>query len=163
VGSNSCPACLLRGQVQCVKSIPSFTSIAPPSISVSVLITSGSNNTNLATLTYQTGPLGKYYQPTNSVLINAGSRTADLASLYQFTATTNQVKETNSTVDIGLHYVAVNAQGQPIDTDGDGIPDYQEDANGNGTVTSGETDWQNATDLGLKVIITKPKNNSLIP
>ena len=55
---------------------------------------------------------------------------------------------------------------QAIDTDGDGIPDYLEDRNGNGTVDSGETDWQNsngAADLGLKVWITEPKSNSNIP
>ena len=127
-------------------------------------LTSGTNNTNLTSLTYQTGPLGKYYQPTNSVLINAGSLTnAALAGLYAFTTMTNQVKETNSQVDIGIHYVAVNSSGQPIDTDADGIPDYQEDANGNGVVDSGETDWKNAGDWGLKVLITRPKNGSNLP
>ena len=55
--------------------------------------------------------------------------------------------EGTSTVDIGYHYVATDAYGNPLDTDGDGIPDYIEDANGNGTVDSGETDWQSATDL----------------
>lgn len=30
----------------------------------------------------------------------------------------------------------------PIDTDGDGIPDYVEDANGNGVVDANETDWR---------------------
>jgi hypothetical protein len=49
------------------------------------------------------------------------------------------------------------------DKDGDGIPDYLEDANGNGTVDWGETDWNSATDTGLKVLITRPKNNSIIP
>ena len=32
--------------------------------------------------------------------------------------------------------------GLPIDTDSDVIPDYQEDANGNGAFDSGETNWQ---------------------
>lgn len=99
----------------------------------------------LTNLTYDVGPLGSYYRPTNSTqLINKGSRTADLAQLYHFTTTTNQVKETNSIVDIGLHYVAVtNIAGVwvPIDTDGDGVPDYIEDANGNGTVDGGERSW----------------------
>jgi hypothetical protein len=117
---------------------------------------------------YQTGPLGIYYQATNSVLVNVGHTSADQVGLFHFTVTTNlvvglQIKETNSTVDIGHHYVAVDANGNPIDTDGDGIPDYLEDANGNGSVDSGETDWQSATDLGLKVIITRPKNNSSLP
>jgi len=49
------------------------------------------------------------------------------------------------------------------DTDGDGFADYIEDRNGTGDVDSGETDWQSASDLGLKVWITEPKNNSNIP
>ena len=32
--------------------------------------------------------------------------------------------------------------GRPLDTDGDGIPDYLEDRNGDGTTDDGETDWQ---------------------
>jgi len=74
-----------------------------------------------------------------------------------------QAKETNSVVDIGYHYVAVNSAGQPIDTDGDGTADYAEDGNGNGVVDSGETDWQSAADAGLKVWITRPSRNSVIP
>ncbi|MDB6122329.1 MAG: hypothetical protein JWQ71_1322 [Pedosphaera sp.] len=113
-------------------------------------------------LTWVTGPLGYFYQATNSPLLNAGSTTADLSGLYHFTTTTNQVKETNSIVDIGFHYVALS-NGNPVDSDADGWADYSEDVNGNGVVNSGETDWQDPNDLGLKVIITQPKNNSIIP
>ncbi len=99
----------------------------------------------LTSLTYAPGPLGNYYRPTNSTqLINKGSRTAALAQLYHFTTTTDQVKETNSLVDIGHHYIAVTniaSIWRPIDTDGDGVPDYVEDANGNGTVDAGERSW----------------------
>jgi hypothetical protein len=35
-------------------------------------------------------------------------------------------------VDLGYHYPAVDANGNPIDTDGDGVPDYISDPNGNG-------------------------------
>jgi hypothetical protein len=74
------------------------------------------------------------------------------------------VKEASSMVDIGFHYVAVDpSTGLPYDTDGDGVPDYLEDRNGNGTVDSGETDWQNANDWGLKVIITRPRGGALLP
>jgi hypothetical protein len=42
------------------------------------------------------------------------------------------MKETNSIVDIGYHYVAVDTNGNPIDSNGNGIPDYIEDACGCG-------------------------------
>jgi hypothetical protein len=126
-------------------------------------LSGGSNNTNLTSLSYQVGALGNYYQPTNSVLINLGSQNATNAGLYHWCVTTNSVKETNSVVDIGLHYVAVDASGQPQDTDSDGIPDYLEDANGNGAVDSGETDWQNVGDSGLRVYITRPRDGSNVP
>jgi hypothetical protein len=96
---------------------------------------------------YQTSYLGNCYYPTNggllSTLIDVGSRYATNAGLYHFTTTTNQQKEADTVVDIGFHYVAIDPNtGQPYDTDGDGVPDYLEDANGNGVVDSGETDWQ---------------------
>lgn len=104
---------------------------------------------------YETSHLGRYFYPTNdgmlSRLLNAGS-VSDAAQigLYHFTTTTNQVKEANSTNDIGFHYVAADASGQPLDTDGDGLADYLEDSNGNGSY-SGSTDlcdWQDVdTDL----------------
>ncbi|MDB6016693.1 MAG: hypothetical protein JWR19_1182 [Pedosphaera sp.] len=112
---------------------------------------------------WQTGPLGNYYLPTNSTLIDAGSLTnAGLAGLFHFTTTTDQVKDGATRLDIGYHYLALT-NGVPIDTDGDGVPDYAEDANGNGTVNSGETSWTDPADLGLRVFITRPKNNSIIP
>jgi hypothetical protein len=96
----------------------------------------------LTNFLYATGPLGDYYQVSTN-LLNAGSRTADLAGLYHFTTITNlvngaQIKETNSVVDIGYHYVAVTEAGTPVDTDGDGLPDYFEDTNGNGAYDSSE-------------------------
>jgi hypothetical protein len=105
-------------------------------------------NQTLTTADYQTGPLGAFYYPTNGAsggltnLINAGSRTADLAGLYHYTTSIGLTKETNSIVDIGYHYVATDANGNPLDFDGDGIPDYLEDYNGNGVFDSGETDWK---------------------
>jgi hypothetical protein len=107
-------------------------------------LTAGANNLALTNLTYEAGPLGNFYQPVGSLLLDAGSRNADAASLYHFTSTTNQVKETNAVVDIAFHTVALNASHQVLDFDGDGIPDYLEDTNQNGSydAATGETDWQ---------------------
>jgi hypothetical protein len=109
----------------------------------------------LGSFTYAAGPLGRYYQVTTN-LIRAGSRTAPEAGLFHFTVTTNQAKAGTNTVSIGYHYAAVDAQGRPLDTDGDSLPDYLEDRNGNGSVNTGETDWEtseNGTKLtpGLQV------------
>ncbi len=108
----------------------------------------------VATLDFASGPLGPYYYPTSGTnlytLVNAGSRNADAAGLYHYTSLIDQTKETNSVVDIGFHYVAVDSNGVAIDTDGDGIPDYQEDENGNGTSDSGETDWQSSNEAGAQ-------------
>jgi len=135
----------------------------------SARLTNSAPHDIVTNLTWQTGPLGKYYQPTNSSFLNAGSVTnASLVGLYHYTVTTNllnglQIKETNSVVDIGFHMVAVDSNGNPIDTNADGIPDYMSDLNGNGLVDSGEIGWNITGDLGLKVIITKPKANSNVP
>jgi len=111
-------------------------------------LSGGGFNKTLTTVDYGIGPWGGYYYPTNGAsggltnLINAGSRTADLAGLYHFTTSIGLAKETNSIVDISYHYVATDANGNPLDFDGDGIPDYLEDYNGNGVFDSGETDWK---------------------
>jgi len=126
------------------------------------LTNSGSANVWTNTFDYQTGALGRFYQPTNSRFLNLGSTNANYLQLYHFTCTTNNVKETNSVVDIGFHYVATSG-GLPIDTDSDGVPDYLEDLNGNGSVNSGETDWQSGSDPGLRVLITRPRNGSVLP
>lgn len=103
-----------------------------------------SNDVVVTSLEFETGALGAYYLPTNSAFINAGSRNATNAGLYHFTTATNQTKEGTSTVDFGLHYVAVNGSGLPVDTDSDGLPDYFEDWNGNGVWNTGETYFTNA-------------------
>lgn len=121
------------------------------------------SQTNILSLNWQTSWFGNFYLPTNSPLINAGSTNANLLGLYHFTTQTNQVTETNSIVDIGYHYVATDTNGIPLDSNGDGIPDYLEDANGNGTVDSGEIGWNITGDLGLQVIITRPRNGSSLP
>jgi hypothetical protein len=99
----------------------------------------------ITSLDFQTGPLGSYYYPTTgnnlATLIDKGGTTADQMGLYHYTTQTNQVIEGNSRVDIGFHYVALNTNGNPLDSNGDGVPDYLEDANGNGLDDPGETPW----------------------
>jgi hypothetical protein len=114
-------------------------------------------------LSYQSGFLGVFYQPTNSPLIEMGSTNANLLGLYHYTTQASQVVEGTNIVSIGYHYVATDAHGNPLDTNGDRIPDYVEDANGNGLVDSGEIGWNLAEDLGLQVIISQPVNNSSTP
>jgi hypothetical protein len=131
----------------------------------------GGDKPNLVT-DYQVGALGIYYYPTNSgnlsQLIDQGSRGADAAGLYHYTTATNQVNpvfEGFSTVDIGFHYVAVDSNGEPLDTNQDLVPDYLQDGNGNGNVDSGEADWQDTQhgDTGLRVLITRPKAGTKVP
>jgi hypothetical protein len=113
---------------------------------------------------WQSSWLGDFYLPDDSPLIDAGSTNANWLGLYHFTTQVYQGKETNSIVDIGYHYVAVDYYtGLLIDTDGDGTPDYLEDANGDGAVNSGETDWQNAVDLGFRVRIARPRYGNSLP
>lgn len=127
----------------------------------------GIGNITLTSADYQTGPLGRFYYPTNGSVLNTlrgvGSRNADTAGLWHFTTTTNQVAETNSVVDIGCHFAALNSSNRPTDSDNDGLADCLEDASGNGGVNSGETDWANASDPGLKVAITSPRTGSNSP
>lgn len=98
------------------------------------------NDVVLGSFNYAKGFLGDYYQLSTN-LCDAGSGNATNAGLYHFTTTTNQWKETNGVVDIGLHYVALDANGLPADNDGDGIPDYLEDKNGDGAYNNAETRW----------------------
>ena len=99
---------------------------------------------------WETSWFGNFYLPTNSFLIQKGSTTADQMGLYHFTTQTNQIPETNSIVDIGYHYVATDTNGVPLDSNGDGVPDYIEDPLGNGSPYNG-TNWALA-------ILTEPTN-----
>ena len=85
----------------------------------------------LTNFAYASGLLGAYYQA-GSALTNQGSRTAPAAGLFHYTTTTNQAQEGLSQVDIGLHYIALGTDGKPIDSDTNGVPDYLDDADGNG-------------------------------
>lgn len=120
------------------------------------------NDLVLTSFTYTNGPMGNYYQVSTN-LVDRGSRGADLSGLYHQTTRLSQVKETNSVVDIGIHFVAVDANGNPVDSDGDLVSDWGEDIDGDGVVDSGETDWQSASDPGLRVWITRPRDNASLP
>jgi hypothetical protein len=102
----------------------------------------GTGNVPLGSFTYATGLLGRFYHSSTS-LQNLGSRSAAAAGLYHYTTRTSQAKEGNTIVDIGYHYVAF-CSGAPCDADQDGLPDWWEDANGNGVSDTGESDWQDA-------------------
>ncbi|MGP8218816.1 MAG: immunoglobulin domain-containing protein [Limisphaerales bacterium] len=115
----------------------------------------GHEVTNLVSYNWQSSWLGNYYLPTNSPLIDMGNTNANLLGLYHFTTQTNQTVEGDSIVDIGYHYVATDTNGIPLDSNGDGIPDYLEDANGNGLDDSGETNWSIA-------ILTQPTSQTVV-
>ena len=91
-----------------------------------------SGNVTITTADYQTGPLGNYYYPTTfngqnlARLIDVGSAAANVLGLCPFTVRTDQTPEGVSQVDIGFHYVALGGSGNPLDNNGNGIPDYDE-------------------------------------
>ena len=91
---------------------------------------------------YANGPLGEYYLSSVTPLYQAGSRTADDAGLTQYTTMVNQTKDVSGQpVNIGLHYVA-ETNSLPMDSDGDGVPDYVEVEHGtdlNNAMTDGVT------------------------
>jgi hypothetical protein len=133
------------------------------------LTPTNANDLIVSNTDYVVGPLGSFYYPSTggklSSLIDAGSLSdAGVAGLYHYTTIADAYsREGNSPLDIGFHYIDVGSDGKPLDSDGDGTPDYLEDINGNGLLESGETDWNNAADSGLTIQITHPKSNSILP
>jgi len=111
---------------------------------------SGNTDKTISSADYLTGTLGSTYYPTMggnlATLFNGGSRAASAAGLYHHTLKTTNLKEGEdpaiTTVTIGFHYVALDSTGLLADYDGDGLPDYSEDANGNGQMDAGESNWQ---------------------
>jgi hypothetical protein len=135
------------------------------------LETVGATDKLISGFNWQTSWFGGFYLPTNSVLIEAGSTNANYLGLYHFTTQTNQVIEGTNIVTIGYHYVATDQYGNPLDTNGDGIPDYLEDANGDGVFDAGDLgDWLATAPSssliftnGLSIHIFEPKSQSQIP
>jgi len=70
--------------------------------------------------------------------IDAGNTTADRLGLYWWTTQGPNTIEGTTIVDLGYHYPAVDAYGNPISTLVSGIPDYLSDTNGNGLPESWE-------------------------
>lgn len=95
-----------------------------------VVVTGGFN--------WQSSWFGNYYLPSGSPLCLRGDVTADKVGLYHFTTQLSEVPEGTNRVSIGYHYVATDDNGNPLDSNADGIPDYLQDANGNGLVDQGD-------------------------
>ncbi|MEN9676023.1 MAG: hypothetical protein RIS76_1919, partial [Verrucomicrobiota bacterium] len=115
------------------------------------------NQPNLVPVWATGGTLGPWYYPTTGgattlyALVNAGSQSAASAGLYHYTTRVDQTREplvpSGAQVDIGFHYVATagSASSIPRNTDlSDQLPDYLEDANGDGLVGGGESSWTSA-------------------
>jgi Big-like domain-containing protein/fibronectin type III domain protein len=97
------------------------------------IYTTNATEKGLSALSYQRGVFGRWYQPSGSELINAGSASsAGSVGFYWYCTTTNNAAEENSALDIGYHSVALNSSSQPWDTNGDGTPNYMEDLDGDG-------------------------------
>jgi hypothetical protein len=136
---------------------------------ISVLASSLGGDLVLTTVDFQSGPLGNFYYNTNSSATNTAylinrstNNTPALVGLYHYTTRPDQAKDGDSSgLDMGFHYITTTGSSSttPYDADGDGIPDYLEDLDGSGgNANSGEPDWQDASDPGLTVRITEPRN-----
>jgi hypothetical protein len=90
---------------------------------------------------YEVFGSGRYYLPAGDALLtDRGSRSASAAGLYHYTTRAGQTKEAASTVDMGLHYIALSGN-EASDVDQDGVSDYAEDQNGDGITSNLETRW----------------------
>ncbi len=112
----------------------------------------GSGNVTLTVSEHLTGPLGTNYYPSAGSssggftnLVGAGYRTGTTAGLFHHVIATNLVSMGSGPVGIGFHYLKTSAGGVPLDTDGDGIPDWMEDVNGDGSTSGAPSSWTNYT------------------
>jgi hypothetical protein len=113
----------------------------------------GTANVTVTVAEHLTGPLGtNYYPSANGAsggftnLLGAGFRTGPTAGLFHHVIATNLVPIGTGAVGIGFHHVRTTDAGVPLDTDGDGIPDWMEDVNGDGIhQANSESHWQSST------------------
>jgi len=117
----------------------------------------GNNNPTPGVADYAPGPLGPNYYPTSggnlSSLLAVGFRTGITAGLFHHTLRTDLVAAGANQVGIGFHYLRTSIAGVPLDSDGDGTPDWIEDPNGDGSFQVGsETDWRTSSGAGAGAV-----------
>lgn len=105
------------------------------------------------TVTYRNGPLGAFYLgEENAALMHTGSQTAAEAGLYHFnTIGTDEIQGDNQ-VNIGPAYLTLDNAGNPVDSNGDGVPDFIADRNGNGLEDADEMPWTSANSGTLAIL-----------
>jgi hypothetical protein len=121
--------------------------------------------TDLASLLYDSGPLGNFYLPaTATALLHSGSRSqAGQAGMYHFTSLTNNTKQQNLQLNIGPAYLALDSNGNPFDSNAggpDGVPDFIADRNGDGTEEGDETPWATLNNGTLALL--SPQEGSIV-
>lgn len=115
---------------------------------------------DLLSLTYDLGLLGKFYLPATATnLLARGSRSAAAAGEYHFTPLANNQKEAAGQASIGPHFLALAAGGIP-DSNGDGVPDFLADLNGDGLEGLDEVPWHSTNSSSLAIL--SPPSNSIL-
>jgi hypothetical protein len=128
-----------------------YVNMAPNHLSPT---TQTGSNPDLASLAYQSGPLGHFYLPNATPIVGAGSRSPGAAGLFHFTTRVDNEKEGGlpGQVNIGPAYLALDNTGGPVDQDGDQVPDFLEDRNGDGLSQDTESSWTTANDSILDLL-----------
>lgn len=95
---------------------------------------------------WRSGPLGDFYQPTSgNPFLNKSSYPANSSyggRLTHYTVREDLLPEGTSRTDLGYHYIATDPNGNPLDDNLDGVPNYLQDTNRNGVVDNGEVNWR---------------------